>query len=423
MAVANLARTRILVAGGSYGGLAAALNLLDMSQGRKARSAPTDRPASDRPALPVQITIVDERDGFFHLIGSPLALATEEYARKAWVPFSEIPALKHTDVSFLQGTVTSIDPNTRTATISRTDSNEHTQHDYDYLVAASGLRRVWPTVPQALKKKKWLVEADGHIQSIKEAKERVVVIGGGAVGIEMAAELQLVHPQVRVTLVHSRDRLLSSEELPDEMAEKTKELLVEGGVEVILGHRVKGSEPVSTNDGTTLYDVTFTDGTHMRASHVISAISRPMPTSSYIPAGALNDEGLVKVNSRLEFTGDIPNNTSHFAAGDMIAWSGIKRCGAAMFAGAISASNIYQQMVQKHNGTEPKFDELPPIPPMIALAVGATAVAYHPDTGLKYGDEVMQNFFQDDLGFNICYNIMGLATDPYKGPEVEKSVA
>lgn len=58
---------RILVVGGSYGGLAAALNLLDLCQGKASRFTlgEIDSKASE-PArtIKVQITIVDERDGF-----------------------------------------------------------------------------------------------------------------------------------------------------------------------------------------------------------------------------------------------------------------------------------------------------------------------------------------------------------------------
>lgn len=58
---------RVLVIGGSYGGLSAALTLIDLSQGRLPRfncnpdaKAPTHR-------IPIQITVVDKRDGYCKL--------------------------------------------------------------------------------------------------------------------------------------------------------------------------------------------------------------------------------------------------------------------------------------------------------------------------------------------------------------------
>lgn len=58
--------TKVLVIGGCYGGLSAALNLLDLCNGRRARQdrAPKDEKAAPVPNINVQITIVDERDGF-----------------------------------------------------------------------------------------------------------------------------------------------------------------------------------------------------------------------------------------------------------------------------------------------------------------------------------------------------------------------
>lgn len=55
--------TKVLVIGGAYAGLAASLNLLDLCAGRIARFN-TDPEAKPTAALPVEIKIVDERDGY-----------------------------------------------------------------------------------------------------------------------------------------------------------------------------------------------------------------------------------------------------------------------------------------------------------------------------------------------------------------------
>jgi hypothetical protein len=95
-----------------------------------------------------------------------------------------------------------------------------------------------------------------------------------------------------------------------------------------------------------------------------------------------------------------PNASSHFCAGDLARWSGIKRCGGAMHGGHLVARNIHQSVLRDLCGYEPQFEKLPdPVPPMIGLAVGKNAVGYSPATGVSSGEEVMKMFFGDDLGF------------------------
>ena len=60
----------------------------------------------------------------------------------------------------------------------------------------------------------------------------------------MAAELKVVEPSQKVTLIHLRDKLLSSEPLPDEFKDRTLSVLREAGVEVMLNDRVIEIEPV-----------------------------------------------------------------------------------------------------------------------------------------------------------------------------------
>jgi NADH dehydrogenase FAD-containing subunit len=220
----------------------------------------------------------------------------------------------------------------------------------------------------------------------------------GAVGIEMAAEIKLVHPAKSVKLIHSHEKLLSSEPLPDDMKDKTLELIEDGGVEVLLGQRVTSATKLKSDDGSTFYKVVLGDGRIFSASHVIWAISKAVPTSTYLPAIALDSDQLVKIDARMNFTGGISNASSHFAIGDLVSWSGIKRCGAAMAMGHNAAFNIHQQVLEARTGKKVEFIEFPEVPPMIALAVGKKAISYSPTAGTEEGVEVMRSFFGDDLG-------------------------
>jgi NADH dehydrogenase FAD-containing subunit len=144
-----------------------------------------------------------------------LAFASSEYAAKSWIKFDEIPTLQFPDVKVLQGTVTGLDTEALVVTIKESGRGRETRASYDFLIAASGLRWRWPAAPQSSVKQHYLHEMERHIQSLREADRDVVIIGGGAVGVEIA-ELKMTAPDLKVLLIHSRSKLLSSEPLPDD---------------------------------------------------------------------------------------------------------------------------------------------------------------------------------------------------------------
>lgn len=112
----------------------------------------------------------------------------------------------------------------------------------------------------------------------------------------MAAELKILHPEQKVTLIHSRKRLLSSEPLPDEFAERVESILRETGVEIILGQRVVGTTAVDTKNETRIWKLTLSDGQQLQTGHVLNAVSQSIPTSTYLPREALDEEGFIKVH-------------------------------------------------------------------------------------------------------------------------------
>lgn len=155
------------------------------------------------------------------------------------------------------------------------------------------------------------------MSDVKNARDGVVVVGGGmlaflsirngailtfiafstgAVGVEMAAELKILNPQQKVTLIHSRKRLLSSEPLPDDFAERVGSILRETGVEVILGQRVIETRAVNTENETRVWNLTLSDGRQITTGHVLNAVSQTIPTSTYLSQEALNKEGYIKIH-------------------------------------------------------------------------------------------------------------------------------
>jgi thioredoxin reductase len=114
----------------------------------------------------------------------------------------------------------------------------------------------------------------------------------------MAAELKVMQPQLNVTLVHSRDKLLSSEPLPEEVGERSLELLKDANVSVLMSHRLDRTEEIKEDTGKDCLRLHFTNGHTMLADQVSLAVSRSIPSTTYLPGNVVDEEGYVKIQSR-----------------------------------------------------------------------------------------------------------------------------
>jgi hypothetical protein len=81
--------TRVLVVGGSYAGLSATVNLLDLGNHLTPRfNYPTYQHDKEAPRTPIEVTIVDERDGF--CMTTPTDSSPTPHASHLWA----IPPIK-----------------------------------------------------------------------------------------------------------------------------------------------------------------------------------------------------------------------------------------------------------------------------------------------------------------------------------------
>jgi NADH dehydrogenase FAD-containing subunit len=331
-----------------------------------------------------------------------------------WRRFSHLNELKNHNLHFKHGSVKSVDPEAKVA--EWCDRKGTTQRQaYDYLVMATGLKRHWPAVPKSGSYEEYLRDGKTFIENItggdlaQHLGRRVVVIGAGAVGVEFAAEIKNCYPQIGVTLVHSRAEVLSSEPLPADVKDRVRILLEEEGVELVLGNRASITE--QPNGQST---VTLASGETITADFVIDSTKKGTPTTEVLPSECLNEDKEIMVHQSLMFKETIPNSNSHYGVGDVIEWSGIKRAGSATVMGQAAAQNIYASILNTElSGSAPATErhsltELPAWAAVIGLAVGKQCLTYDPTNGMKYGVEVMQSYFGDDLGWAANLKYLGL---------------
>jgi NADH dehydrogenase FAD-containing subunit len=213
--------TRILVIGAGIAGLLFTLRLA----GKVARES-------------VQITLVDESDTF------TVRTRLHEFATNQRVFRRSFPQiLRKTQVQFLQGRVTSLDPDQHRITVQDQQQQQH-ELAYDYLVYALGSLTDRKSVP-GVAEYAYSLSASGPLSAaalretlpaLQARGGQVVVCGGGATGIETAAQVASVYPQIKVSLV-TRGSLAFS--LGKSVADAIRHRLVSLGVEIVEQSKVR----------------------------------------------------------------------------------------------------------------------------------------------------------------------------------------
>ncbi len=200
-----------------------------------------------------------------------------------------------------------LDPSSRTLEID--DDGTPLSLHYDGLVIATGATpRDWPggAVPDGV----MLLRTVDDCLAIRErlqTRPRVVVVGGGFIGAEVAATCRMLG--LDVTLVERSDGLLLSA-LGAEMAECWAQLHQQHGVDVRVGVDVEtfvGDRRVKA--------VRLSDGSQLPADLVVVGLGVTPATEWLDGSGLRVDDGLV-----CDATGAVEGGSDVVAAGDIARW-------------------------------------------------------------------------------------------------------
>jgi NADH dehydrogenase FAD-containing subunit len=165
--------------------------------------------------------------------------------------------LRRTNVQFIQGRVTSIDPAHHEIVIMHQQQTHYME--YDYLVYALGSETDRKTVP-GVAEYAYTLAARGPLSaaalretlpSIEARGGQIVVAGGGATGIETAAEVASAYPHIEVRLVTREPLALF---LGKSVASSIRRRLLRLGVEIIdqVGVTAVRAQSVVTDQGNEL---------------------------------------------------------------------------------------------------------------------------------------------------------------------------
>lgn len=233
---------------------------------------------------------------------------------------------------------------------------------YEYLVFVAGTGR--PGAPVAYEKSTETKRIQVIQEKIKGASN-IVVIGGGAYGVQVAFDIKEQYPSKKVTLIHSRPLVMNRfhHALHDIVMERFKA----AGIETILGQRIKDIPDWFPSDGTE-FSITLADGREVKTDLVIpctgSAIPLSDPLLSLSPSSVDSETKYVKIKPTLQIA---DSKFPHvFSIGDVADTGAHKAARPAIAQAQIVLRNIQKLMKDE----KAELDTYKPDPPAIHLALG-----------------------------------------------------
>lgn len=297
--------TRVVIIGGGAAGIRVAQSLA------KSLSEPDN----------TEVIVLEKNAYFYHVVGAPRAYVDADYTSKMFIPYDNaIPKHAAKFVRIVRGVATHISADKNEVSYHAIGSDDKESDvteklQFDYLVLATGSTYSVPIKPDTHNSTRSATEAKlqevrGHI----EKAEKVVVVGGGAVGCEVAAEIKVKYSNKSVTIVDANEKLISCNNLRDKFNVKLNESLDKLGVKVILGERL--TDRLSSN-GFEKRTLRTDKGMEIESDiQLLCGGFSPVATLvQEMDASLVTDRGAVKVNSQLQLEDE---KYAHiFALGDM----------------------------------------------------------------------------------------------------------
>ena len=236
--------------------------------------------------------------------------------------------------------VTAVDPANKTVTVNSRERGVY-EENYDCLVLAPGAKPLKPPIPGIDHEKILALRNVADTDAIKAMLDRsevrrVLVIGGGFIGVEMAENLR--HKGLAVTLVEAAPHIMAP--FDSDMVVLLEREMEEQGIRLILGDGVKAFHAHENNG----LEVELGGGRKLEADLVILAIGVAPDTAFLQNSGLqLGPRGHLLVNEHL-----LTSDPSIYAVGDAVEIvdfvngqkTAVPLAGPANLQGRITADNI-----------------------------------------------------------------------------------
>ncbi|KAJ5588013.1 uncharacterized protein N7459_003778 [Penicillium hispanicum] len=292
-------------------------------------------PPSLRPAPGPKISPAD-------VVAQPRFAIVPGQEHKAFIPYSGIFSAvpNPTAHSVVQARVVSVQP--QHVELDR-EWQGSKQIPFEYVVLATGTRLSKPAGMEFDDKPSSVEYLQKHQADIK-ASRSILIVGGGAVGVQMATDLKEYYPDKEVTVVQSRPRVMPT--FHPQFHELIQRRFDELGIRLITGTRVTippgGFPPAGTR-----FDVQLTNGTAESTDFVILATGQTpnnqpvaqLPSTPGGPSVINPDNGFIRIRPTMQFLDEQYSNM--FAVGDIADTGAQKAARPGAAQAAVAAKNIH----------------------------------------------------------------------------------
>ncbi|KAG7280311.1 hypothetical protein CRUP_026852 [Coryphaenoides rupestris] len=218
------------------------------------------------------------------------------------------------------------------------------EFQYSHLILCTGTDGPFPGKYTALSSYQTAIESYQDLLHQIQSAGSILVVGGGATGVEMAAELKTEFPGKKVVLVHSRIAL-ANPELLSSVRQQAKEVLLQKGVELVLGQKLCDLDSVTMNVTRRDQVLTTDRGTEIQADLVICCTGQKVNSAAYASSlpDCVAEDGSLQVNAHLQVT-SYPNI---YVVGDCANTDEPKMAYHAGLHAAVAVSNIANSLAGK----------------------------------------------------------------------------
>ncbi|KAK2601698.1 hypothetical protein QQS21_004773 [Conoideocrella luteorostrata] len=305
----------VVVLGGSFGGIA-------LTQ-RLARTLPTG----------YRVILVEKNSHFNYLFNFPRYSVLQRREHLAFIPYDGIASGAPAGIyQLVRGEVTSITDHA----VLLTSGGEI---PYAYLCVATGTSQTPPAKLRATSDTEGCAELQ-TIQAQVKASQKIAVIGAGAVGVELATDIKSYYPEKDVTLIHSRERLLSR--FGSKLHDHALAMLEKLSIEVLLNQRpeiptaserwLAGRRSIQLADGQAVeYDLIIPCTGQVPNSQILESLR---------PDAISYSTGRILVQPTLQISSVDKGLQKIFALGDVAETAGPKMARAAWFQADVVHENI-----------------------------------------------------------------------------------